>query len=375
VPLTELAARAEAVAPGDPLFVMYTSGTTGFPKGVVRHHGLLRNHVDRAKILAAGEDDLVFNYLPLFHIFGYVDGPLLSMLTGNRQILAETFDADECLDAIEREGVSMLFGFETHFKELVDAQERKPRDVSSLRSGIFACGMNSAVPIARKTLEVLHPFRPVTAYGMTEVAANGCLSLLSSSDEQFCETSGLPCPGFEYRIIDPETGEDQPTGTPGEIIVKSYNIMVGYFRKPEETAQMYDDEGWFHTGDMGYFRCDGYMRFLGRYKDMLKIGGENVDLMEVEGYLEGHPGVSQIAVVGYPDERLSEVAVAFVVRRAGSEAGEEDIIAACRGKIASFKIPRHVIFADELPMTSTGKVQKVKLRQRALDILAGRAAG
>lgn len=370
----ELTARADAVRPGDPLFIMFTSGTTGFPKGVVRHHGLLRNHVDRAEIMAAGEDDVVFMYLPLFHIFGYVDGPLLSMLTGNRQILAETFNPEECLDAIERDGVSMLFGFETHFKDLVIAQETKPRDVSSLRSGIFACGMNSAVPIARKVLTVLHPFRPVTAYGMTEIGANGCLSLLTSSDEQFYETSGLPCPGFEYRIIDPETGKDQPHDVPGEMILKSYNIMMGYFRKEAETAAMYDDEGWFHTGDMGYLRADGYIRFLGRYKDMLKIGGENVDPMEVEGYLESHPAVAQIAVVGYPDERLSEVAVAFVVRRTGNEAREEEIIEACRGEIASFKIPRHVIFTEELPMTSTGKVQKVKLRQHAIDLLADRSA-
>jgi fatty-acyl-CoA synthase len=365
-----LADREQAVRPRDPVFIMYTSGTTGFPKGVVRHHGLLRNHVDRAVTLGVTEHDVMFNYLPLFHIFGYVDGPLLSMLTGNRQILAETFDPDECLDAVEREGVSLLFGFETHFKELVAAQEQRPRVLSSLRTGIFAGGMNSAVPVARKALKVLSPFRPVTAYGMTEVAANACLSRLDSTDEQFCETSGLPCDGFEFRIIDPVTGQDQPTGTAGEIIVKSYNLMMGYYRRPEETAAAYDDEGWFHTGDMGYVRADGYLRFLGRYKDMLKIGGENVDPMEVEGYLLTHPDVAQVAVVGFPDQRLTEVAVAFVVRVAGSEVREQDIIGACRGKFASFKIPRHVIFVTELPMTTTRKIQKVKLRQQAIETLA-----
>ena len=370
VPRAALADRENAVRPIDPLFIMYTSGTTGFPKGVVRHHGLLRNHVDRAKSYAACENDLMFNYLPLFHIFGYVDGPLLSMLAGNRQILAETFDPDECLDAVESDGVTLLFGFETHFKDLSDAQERRPRNISSLRSGIFACGTKSSLPIALRTLEVLSPLRPVTCYGMTEIGANACLSNLGSSEEQFSESSGRPCAGFVFRIIDPETGGDQATGTPGEIIVKSYNLMLGYYRKPEETAAAYDDEGWFHSGDMGYMRDDGYLRFLGRYKDMLKIGGENVDPTEVEAYLLAHPDVGQIAVVGYADPRLTEVAVAFVVPRPGSKSREEDIIIACQGKIASFKIPRHVIFVTELPMTSSGKVQKVKLRQKAKEALA-----
>ncbi|MDE0726665.1 MAG: AMP-binding protein [Alphaproteobacteria bacterium] len=367
----ELARRAAAVRRDDPAFIMYTSGTTGFPKGVVRSHGFLRNQIDRVKVLGTTERDVMFNYLPLFHIFGYLDGPMLSMATGNRQILVEMFDPEACLDAIEAEGVTQLSGFETHVKGLIDAQEARARDLSSLRTGIFGGGTNSAVPVLRKALDVLAPMWPVTAYGMTEIGGNACLSFLDSSREQICYSSGHPCDGFDFRVIDPETGNDQPTGTPGEIIIKSYNLMLGYYKKPEETAAVYDQDGWFHSGDMGYLRADGFLRFLGRYKDMLKIGGENVDAMEVEGYLLGHEDVADVAVVGHADDRLTEVAVAFVVKKAGRAPDEDAILDYCRGRIASFKIPRHVLFLPELPMTSTGKVRKVELRERAAQSLTG----
>jgi fatty-acyl-CoA synthase len=331
----------------------------------MRDHRLIRNHCDRIERLGTTERDVMLNYLPLFHIFGYVDGPLLSVVAGNRQILAETFDPDACLDLVEPEGVTQMHGFETHLKGLIDAQERKPRNLSTLRTGVFAVGMNSAVPIARKAATVLAPMKTLTAYGMTEIGANVLLSLLDSTEEQRCESSGLPCPGNEVRVIDPATGRDQPAGIPGEMIVRTYNIMQGYYKKPEETAKAFDSDGWFHTGDMGLIRPDGYVRFLGRYKDMLKIGGENVDPMEVEGYLLGYPGVHQVAVVGYPDDRLTEVPVAFVQQASGAAMTEHDLIAHCRGKIASFKIPRHVLFVEALPMTSTGKIQKAKLRDLA----------
>jgi len=175
----------------------------------------------------------------------------------------------------------------------------------------------------------------------------------------------LPLPGCEVRIVDAQTGVECPRGAPGEIVVRGYPLMQGYYGKPAETARAIDREGWFHTGDMGVLRPDGHLHFVGRYKDMLKVGGENVDPMEVEAFLMGHPAIRAAAVVGRPDPRLSEVAVAFVQLAPGGTLSEREVIEHCRGHLASFKIPRHVVFVDEFPMTSTGKIRKVVLRERA----------
>src|SRR5499426_482924 len=364
-----LAARAAAVRPSDTVFIMYTSGTTGFPKGVMRDHTLLAHLADRYRRLASTERDVFLNYLPLFHIFGYIEGPLGSMLTGYRQILTDTFDPDEALDLIEREGVTHIDGFDTHLKLLIDAQEARPRNLSTLRTGVIAGGSASATPLVYRARKVLAPLRHLTAYGMTEVGATISLSFLDSTAEQACEASGAPCEGFEVRVIDPETGRDQPRGTAGEVLVRTRYLMQGYYRDPEATARAVDADRWFHTGDAGILRADGHLRFVGRYKDMIKVGGENVDPTEVESYLATYPGVRQAAVVSYPDARLGEVGVAFVQAAAGSEVTPDELIAFCRGRIASFKIPRHVFVVDELPMTPSGKVQKARLRDEAQERL------
>jgi fatty-acyl-CoA synthase len=364
-----LAAREAAVRPGDTVFIMYTSGTTGFPKGVMRDHTLLAHLVDRYRRLQSTERDVFVNYLPLFHIFGYIDGPLGSLLTGYRQILTDAFDPDEALDLIEREGATHVDGFDTHLKLLIDAQEARPRNLTTLRTGVIAGGAASATPLVYRARTVLAPLRHLTAYGMTEVGATISLSFLDSTEEQACEASGAPCEGFEVRVIDPETGRDQPRGAPGEVVVRTRYLMQGYYRDPEATARAVDADGWFHTGDAGVLRADGHLRFVGRYKDMIKVGGENVDPTEVESYLATYPGVRQAAVVSYPDARLGEVGVAFVQRAPGGAPAADDLIAHCRGRIASFKIPRHVFVVDELPMTSSGKVQKARLRDEARERL------
>jgi fatty-acyl-CoA synthase len=369
-----LAERAAAVDPAGLAFLMYTSGTTGFPKGAMHDHAMVRNVTERAFRLAITEQDAIMMYLPLFHLFAFSEGMLISMVSGARQILTESFDASESLALIASERATVLHGFDTHYKELLDAHARTPVDVSSVRTGIFAAGMSSSVPIARRARALFGPL--VSGYGMSEFGVGAAIGSLDSTEEQSCEASGYPAPGYEIRVTDPATGRDQPIGTPGEILVRGYTLMRGYYDKPEATAAAIDAEGWMHTGDMGLLRADGHLRFVGRYKDMLKIGGENVDPMEVEAYLMGHPAIDLAAVVSYPDARLSEVGVAFVRCRPGQTIDEAQVLAHCRGRIASFKIPRHVFVVDDFPMTGSGKIQKVKLREAALSRLrAAETAG
>ena len=310
----ELAERAQGVDPDAPCFIMYTSGTTGYPKGVVHSHKLIRNIEERGYRMAVTPSDVILSYLPLFHAFGFSDGLMMAMITGAKQVITATFDPDECLDLIAREKVTMAHGFEAHLKGLSDAQEKRPRDIASLRTGIFAAGMLSATPVARRGVKILAPLRPVSGYGMTEVWLGVSIGALDEDDKHRCESSGYPALGYDVRIVDPVTGVDCPVGVPGELITRGFSLMLGYYKKPEETAKCFDDDGWFHTGDSAVWLEDGYFRFLGRYKDMLKVGGENVDPMETEGLLLEHPGVHEVAVVGLPDERLSEVPVAFVQR-------------------------------------------------------------
>ena len=364
----DLEARADAVDPDDPVFIMYTSGTTGFPKGVLHNHNLIRNTEERAYRLGVTEKDVILNYLPLFHAFGYSEGSLLSMVSGACHVVTETFDPDEVLDLVERERATMANGFDTHVQGLCDAQEARPRDVSSLRTGLFGAGMHNSTPVIRRSFRLLKPMHAVSGYGMTEVWVGAMLGALDDDEEHRAETSGYPAPGYDIKVVDPDTGREQPDGVPGEIRVRGYCLMLGYYKKPKETAESYDEDGWFCTGDMGERRADGYVRFIGRYKDMLKVGGENVDPMEVEGFLLEHPDVQQVAVVGIADGRLAEVPVAFVEPKAGAEVDEDAMIAYCRGKVASFKIPRHVVFVDAFPMTASGKIRKVDLRARASEL-------
>ncbi|HKI98963.1 MAG TPA: AMP-binding protein [bacterium] len=367
IPDAELERRAAAVDPDGHLFIMYTSGTTGFPKGVVHNHNIIRNVEDRGNRLGITQDDAVLMFLPLFHIFGFGDGPATTLITGARLVLTEGFDPDECLDLVQHERPTVSHGFDTHFKDLLEAQARQARDLSSLRVVFAVAGMHSSTPIARRVNKEL--CCSISGFGMTECYVGAALSFPSSTLEQRLEASGYPAPGYEIRVVDPETGADQPPDVPGEIWVRGYGVMEGYFDKPEETAKALDADGWLRTGDMGLLRADGHLRFIGRYKDMLKVGGENVDPMEVESFLLEHPGVHQVAIVGYPDERLGEVGVAFVQPQAEPRPQPDELIAYCKGRIAGFKVPRHVLFVEAFPMTSSGKVQKAKLRELALQQL------
>jgi fatty-acyl-CoA synthase len=358
----ELRRRGAAVDPDGSAYIMYTSGTTGFPKGVMQGHNVVRNVLDNANRFGITPNDAILDYLPLSHAFAVYTALLTSPATGARHILMPLFDAGEALRLIEAERATIINGFDTHFKDLLEHPSRVDRDLSSLRTGVLAAGMLSTEPIARRAQALM---RTMTGYGMTEIGVGITGSFLDTDAETRVTMSGWPLTGYEVKIVDPATGAARPAGEIGEICVRGYQVMQGYYKKPEETAKTIDADGWLHTGDSGLLRADGCLRFLGRYKDLLKVGGENVDPTEVEGLLLDDPRINHVAVVGIPDPRLAEIPVAFVIPAPGAPLTEADVIDACRGRIASFKIPRRVLFVDGFPMTGSGKIQKYLLREEA----------
>ena len=363
---TALQARADAVDPDDLLMIGYTSGTTGHPKGVMQGHIVIRNVHERAQLLGMTFEDVHLNYLPMFHLYGYSELAVMSVISGAKQVLMDSFDAEAALDMAERTGVTILHGFEAHWLDLLTAQAKRPRQLN-LRFGTLPSGVDSTIPIAEKVQDVFCP--TISGYGMTEAWAFITITNLGHSREQRVNASGYPMNDYEFRIVDPETGRDQPTGVSGEILIRGYAVMKGYWDKPAETADTIDEEGWLHSGDMGLMRPDGHMVFQGRYKDMLKVGGENVSPAEMEAYLRDMPEVLDAAIVAYPDPRLTEVPVAFVLASGDGAVVPDDIIARCKGRVASFKIPRHVIELPAFPMTPSGKVRKIELRAKALEML------
>ena len=364
-----LAARTAAVDPDDLMMIAYTSGTTGHPKGVMHSHAPIRSVQERAQLLGQTMAEIHMNYLPLFHIYAYSEIAMICALTGAKQILLDVFDADKVLDLAEREKATFLHGFETHWADLLAAQARKPRQLN-VRMGTLPAGQESTIPIALKVQEVFCP--TISGFGMSEVWAYVACNNPSHTREQRVYASGYPMNDYEFKVIDPATGREQPPGMQGELLIKGYAIMKGYWDQPEATAQTLVD-GWVHSGDTAYLREDGHLVFMGRAKDMLKVGGENVSPAEIEGYLRGMAEVQDAAVVAYPDPRLTEVPVAFIILKAGQQISGETLIERMKGRIASFKIPRHVVFVEGFPMTSSGKIRKIELRAQARERLDEKA--
>jgi fatty-acyl-CoA synthase len=367
--------RHQQVDPDATVLTLYTSGTTGFPKGVMHCHNIQRTVIDAGSRMGITPRDVIVMYLPLFHVFGLYEGLLMCVATGARMVLTARFDPGEVLHLIAQEGGTILNGFDTHFHALTTHPDCEQTDRSRLRTGLFATGMASSEPAARRTQRLLCP--TVTAWGMTEIGCGVTRSFLDSPEDDRCLASGCALPGYECKVIDQTTGLPVPSGTVGELYVRGYSLMQGYYKKPEETAAMIDAEGWLHTGDVVTMREDGTVRFFGRYKDLLKVGGENVDPIEVEGFLLRHPAIDHVQIIGVPDPHLSEVPCACIIPQPGAEVTQEALVAFCRGQLASFKIPRYTVILDAFPMTSSGKVQKFKLREiaAAQAIPGGASAG
>jgi fatty-acyl-CoA synthase len=360
-------ARAAAeVTPGDPAIILYTSGTTASPKGCVyAQSGYLAQAASYAAAGAFGPHDRMWTPLPFFHVSAIVT--LAATLHSGMSLVhvGERFDPDVGVEQLERERSTIAFpAFETIWLEILNHPRFDPARLA-LRTVI-----NVGTPGSLRRMQDRLPNVPqISAFGGTEYGGFNSLGRPDDPLRARLETSGFPFPGVELRIVDPETGADLPAGNDGEILMRGPMRFVRYHDDPEATRLAIDDEGWFHSSDLGRLDDDGRIAFVGRLKDMLKVGGENVAAAEVETFLLTHPDVEIAQVVGAPDARYTEVPAAFVQLRAGAQVGEQELIEHCLGRIATFKVPRYVRFVDEWPMSGT-KIQKFKLRERIAAELA-----
>jgi fatty-acyl-CoA synthase len=354
-----LAERKASVRPDDVVLTLYTSGTTGFPKGAMHSHKVIRNMADAADRMRLTPDDTVVLYLPLYHVFGAA-AVVTYMYAGGKIVLVENYDVAKSLELMERERATIVYGISTMYYDQMQHEDFDRRDLSSIR----LCVTPGTGDLVRLTSEKMGP--AVNVYGMTETTSMTTLCTLDDPMEFRAETVGKPLPGFEVRIV----GQDGATLGPdavGELVVRGHPVMLGYYKKPDATAEVLDDEGWFRTGDAASITPEGYVRYAGRIKEILRVGGENVDPIEVETVLMRHPSVAMASLIGVPDERLDEVGVAYVQLLRGATAAPDELRAYLKERLASFKVPRHVVITDEFPKTGSGKIQKFKLKQQFLE--------
>jgi fatty-acyl-CoA synthase len=351
----------------DPINIQYTSGTTGFPKGAtLSHHNILNNAYFVGEGCAYDEHDRVCIPVPFYHCFGMVMGNLGCTTHGATMVVPEAaFEPATVLATVQEEGCTSLYGVPTMFIAELDHPDFGDYDLSSLRTGIMA-GSPCPIEVMKQVIERMHMEEVTICYGMTETSPVSTQTAAGDSLEKRTQTVGRVHPHLEVKLIDPETGATVERGVPGELLTRGYSVMAGYWNEPERTAEAIDAHGWMHTGDLGTMDEDGYLNIVGRSKDMVIRGGENVYPREVEEFLHTHPAVLEAAVIGVPDERYGEELMAWIRVREGAELSEDDVRAFCEGKIAHFKRPRYVRFADEFPMTVTGKVQKYKMREQAI---------
>ena len=340
--------------------ILYTSGTTAMPKGcVLSHEALVRPAYAMRDRFALTDEDRMWDALPLFHLASLL--PLHAcMLAGASYVAMRRFDPAEALAQMERERCTTAFpAFETVWLAILNHPNYASTDLSSMRL-VLNVGTRERLEQMQATM---HWATQISSYGCTELGGVCAFGHIEDPLELRVTTSGRPFPGMEIRIIDPETGAQKDTGEIGEIICRGHSMFSGYYREPELTAAVIDDEGFFHTGDLGALDADGRVQYRGRLKDMLKVGGENVGAAEIEGHLATHPAVEIVQIVGVRDARYTEVPVAFVQLRAGATATEDELIGHCLGAIATYKVPRYVRFTDDWPMSGT-KIQKFRLREQ-----------
>jgi len=358
------------IDPATAVNIQFTSGTTGFPKGAtLSHRSILNNGAFVGARIGITAGSRLCIPVPLYHCFGMVMGNLACAVHGATMVYpAEAFDPGAVLDAIEAERCTALYGVPTMFIAVLQHPEFSRFDLSSLRTGIMAgspCPMN----VMREVIERMHMEQVTIAYGMTETSP---VSFQSDVDDPFdlrVSTVGRVQPHLEVKLIDSD-GSVVPRGQPGELCTRGYSVMLGYWDDNERTAEAIDAKGWMHTGDLATFDADGYCRIVGRIKDMIIRGGENIYPREIEEYLLTHPDIVDVQGVGVPDEKYGEELCVWVVPRSGATLNEDEVRAYCRGRIAHYKVPRHVRFVEDFPMTVTGKVQKFAIREQMIQQLA-----
>lgn len=356
--------RPPLILPNDVANIQYTSGTTGSPKGVLlTHRNLINNGRFIGARLGASEADRICLPVPLYHCFGCVIGTQVAAATGAAIILpAPSFDAIKTLEAVQAERATALYGVPTMFIAELAHPEFARFDLTSLRTGVMA-GAPCPIEVMRRVVDEMHCPQITICYGQTESSPVSTMSSIDDPLELRCTTVGRAMPATEVKIVDPRTGETLPAGEPGELCTRGYLVMRGYDADDEATAKVIDEDGWLHSGDLAVMRPDGCFRMAGRLKDMILRGGENIYPREIEEFLYTHPKIAEAQVVGIPDARLGESVLAWVRLRPGETATEDEIRGWCEGKIAYFKIPAHLRFVDEFPLTVTGKVQKFRIRE------------
>ncbi len=355
---------AAELQPDDPINIQFTSGTTGAPKGAtLTHFNILNNARLVGSLLRMSEADRVCLPVPLYHCFGMVMGNLNCLCHGAAAIYPSGgFDPLAVLEAVGAERCTSLYGVPTMFIAELDHPAFGRFDLSSLRTGIMA-GAPCPMPVMQKVIDRMHMQQVTIAYGMTETSPVSFQSDVEDSIERRISTVGRVHPHLEVKIVD-DNGRIVPRGAPGELCTRGYSVMHGYWGEPEKTAEVIDASGWMHTGDLATIDADGYCSIVGRIKDMIIRGGENIYPREIEEFLFRHPKVQTAACFGVPDARFGEVMCAWVQLRAGEQASEEEITAFFQGQLAHHKVPRYVRFVHEFPMTVTGKIQKFVMRER-----------
>jgi len=370
VPPADLAEREARQQFDDPINIQYTSGTTGFPKGAtLSHHSILNNGFFIGEALRYTEGDRVCIPVPFYHCFGMVLGNLACTSHGAAMVVpGEAYDPLAVMETVEEERCTSLYGVPTMFIGELDHQDFDRFDFSTLRTGIMA-GSPCPVEVMKKVQSKMHMPEVTICYGMTETSPVSTQSATDDPLDKRVSTVGRVHPHVEIKVVDPATGEVVPRGAPGELCTRGYCVMLGYWNNPEATRDAIDAARWMHTGDLATMDEDGYLNIVGRIKDMIIRGGENIYPREIEEFLYSHPDVSDVQVIGVPSEKYGEEVMAWVRLREGASATGDDLEAYCRGRIATFKIPRYWKFVDAFPMTVTGKIQKFRMRETAVEEL------